>query len=210
MELDQIVADLEKKLFALKLEYEKYFQGESRRAPLRARAEMQKAIEKLVAARVTATSIKHRVQTITNKYYALANFWDRTMGQIEAGTYAPDRFKADLRVGRLSEVLDASRKEEEQKKADWRAARDAEKAPRPATAAPAPETGSPDQRMRKLYGEFIKNRRENGESTAIPYESFLHSIEKQRPELEKKLGKKVDFKIAVENGKTKVKSFSAG
>ncbi len=200
MELDDTIAQLEKKIFALRLEYEKYFKGEARRAPLAARDEVQKSIEKLIGSRVSATGLRFRVQTIANKYYALARFWDRVMAQIEAGTYAPDRFKADLRVGRLSEVLDAARKDSEEKFLEKRAemAQATQRAP------------APDERMRKLYAEFIKLRRETGENTAIPYDSFLKSIEKQRPALEQKLGKKVDFKVTVENGKTKVKSFSAG
>jgi hypothetical protein len=194
------MAQIERQTRELKLEYEKYFTGDARRAPLRERAALQSAMEKLVAARVSSTALKFKVQSVSAHFYSLINHWDRIMAQIEAGTYAPDKFKADLRVGRLSDVVEAAQR-----------AAAGEGKPGGETAAPAPEPAPAEKaaaqaaHLHRLYEEFIASRRATGENTNLAYAAFAHSIEKQRPMLEAKFGRDVELKVVVEDGKAKVK-----
>jgi hypothetical protein len=206
MEVDDALATVETKIRTLKREYEMFFKGEARRAPLGERAKLQKAIEKLQAMHITSTQLKFRLAAVANQFLTLSQHWDRIMLQVEAGTYAPDRFKADLRVGRMSEVRGAA----QQRQVDDSRATPAA-TPKQAPAAlpekpPAPPVTEPDP-TKKLYQEFIDARRGTGEGTNVTYEAFKSSLDKQRPDLEAKLGKKVHFKIVVEDGRTKVKSY---
>ena len=102
MEFNDALIKLEAKLKELKRDYELYFKGDLRREPINDRARMTKAITKLLTMHVANTQLKFRAQTLSNSFHANCRYWDRVVLQIEAGTYRPDIFKADMRVGRFN------------------------------------------------------------------------------------------------------------
>jgi len=188
MKIDEAIDKLEVRLRELKREYELFFMGEARRAPLTERERIRQAIIKLQSVSITNTRLRFKVQTLANHFTSFCGLWDRTMSQMEAGTYRPDRFKADLRVGRVNDI---------QKSAPENA-KDADRSDdKPAAAA---ENG-----LKGLYGQFLDARRSTGEKTEISYDAFKKSVEKQRPQLEAKFGKDMKFKVVVEDGKAKLK-----
>ncbi|NLH47993.1 MAG: hypothetical protein GX444_05240 [Myxococcales bacterium] len=196
MEVKDAIAKIEARIRELKRDYELFFKGDLRRAPLAERHKLQAAIEKLQQVHITNTQIRFKLQTVASQFSSFAHYWDRIMAQIEAGTYAPDRFKADMRVGKLSEVREAAQQSavEESREANRQ----------PAPPAPPKEADG----IKELYRQFVESRRRTGEGADVNFEAFERSIEKQRPALEAKFGGKVQFKVVVEEGKAKIKGFT--
>lgn len=188
MKIDDAINKLEIRLRELKREYELFFMGEARRAPIAERDRIRQAIVKLQSVSITNTRLRFKVQTLANHFTSFCGLWDRTMNQMDAGTYRPDQFKADLRVGRMSDIHKAA--QEGQKEA---------------TRQNQPPAEPPEAALRGLYNQFLEARRSTGEKTEISYDAFKKSVEKQRPQLEAKFGKEMKFKVVVEDGKAKLK-----
>jgi hypothetical protein len=76
--------------------------------------------------------------------------------------------------------------------------------PRPQPAAPVAKQGDD---YRRVYSQFVEARRRNGESTAgLTYETLARSLEQTKDKLrDKTAGKKIDFEVAVKDGKTILK-----
>jgi hypothetical protein len=180
MDIEKAIGKLEGAIRDLKLQYELFFKGEIRRAPFSERQRLHQMVIKLQAMHMTNTQVKFKVKTLASSFLSQCRFWDRIMLQIENGTYRPDRFKAEYRESTRDEKI-------------------AEKAATP------PKTDINERNLRNLYHQFIEARRSTGESTKVSFDAFSNSIEKQKPALEKRLGRDAGFKVVVEGGKTKLK-----
>ncbi|WP_309889838.1 MXAN_5187 C-terminal domain-containing protein [Archangium sp.] len=89
-ECDAIEADLA----ALKVTYEQYFLGMERTPPTRTYEELKKRVERLKNSFVRNTGAKFRVQAVAAKFVSYERLWQRTLLEIENGTYKRDMFKA--------------------------------------------------------------------------------------------------------------------
>ncbi|MCY1073405.1 MXAN_5187 C-terminal domain-containing protein [Archangium lansingense] len=98
-ECDAIEADLA----ALKVTYEFYFMGNERTPPTRAYEDLKKRLERLKASFVRNTAAKFRVQAIATKFATYERLWQRTMQEIENGTYKRDVAKAKRRTQKAPE-----------------------------------------------------------------------------------------------------------
>ena len=80
-------------------------------------------------------------------------------------------------------------------------------APRPAPApAPVRPGDLPEARVRQLYSEYVETKRRQNESTAtITYDAVARTLRESSARLHEKHGKKVDFEVAVRDGKTILK-----
>ncbi|MDP8222889.1 MAG: MXAN_5187 C-terminal domain-containing protein [Candidatus Lernaella stagnicola] len=183
MEIEQAIAQIKKAMFDLRRDYEQFFKGDLRRPPMAERDRVQKILTKLQVMRVTNTQLKFQIQTVGNQFLTYCRLWDRIMAQIETGTYAPDRFKADQRVGRVDDISEKRSK----------------------TGEAPPRAMSNEREMRVLYNQYITARHKTGENTRLSYNAFQRSVEKQRPVIEKRLGRDAAFKVVVEDGRAKVK-----
>ncbi|HEX8793912.1 MAG TPA: MXAN_5187 C-terminal domain-containing protein [Polyangiaceae bacterium] len=81
-------------------------------------------------------------------------------------------------------------------------------APAPAAAA-APRQGGedlPEARVRQIYAQYVEAKRRGNESTAaITYEAVAKSLRESGAKLREKLGKPVDFEVAMKDGKAILK-----
>ena len=89
--------ELEEELAALKVAYEQYFLGNERLAPARAHDDFKKRIMRLKSGMVRNTAAKFRMNSLHNKFLTYERMWQRTLQEIEAGTYKRDLFKAKRR-----------------------------------------------------------------------------------------------------------------
>ena len=177
-EVTLLLNTLEQRIEEVRLAFQMYFEGVERRPPLDKWAKLKSAVRKLVARHIANTQHRFRLQALVARYNSYNGMWERTMSEIEQGRYRPDRFKADLRF--------AGRK--------------------PPTGAPPEGTAPKTDPVRGVYEDFIAKRKQTGESTNIAYEKFAALIERQKPELSKKLGvDRVEFRVVIEDGKAKLK-----
>ena len=88
---------IEAELAALKVSYEHYFMGIDRTPPTRTYEDLKKRVERLKSSFVRNTAAKFRVQAIHSKFVTYERLWQRTMQEIENGTYKRDVAKAKRR-----------------------------------------------------------------------------------------------------------------
>lgn len=183
--LDKLEARIEK----VKVAYQRYFEGLERREPVDERLALQRAVRRLVGRHTGNTQLRYRLQMLVDRFNSYNNMWERMVGQIDAGTFRPHQFRADLRVG----------------PADARKAAASKSTASKGGTSAAKEPGNVEP-LKALYDRFIESRKSTGESTNIPYDKFAGLIEKQRPALESKVGgRPLEFRVVVENGRTKLK-----
>src|SRR5712664_135518 len=84
----------------LQVLYEKYFLGIDRRPPDAQRRQVSEKMRLLKTTQVKNTALKFRIQTLFAKLISFERMWDRTLREMEEGTYKRDVFKAKLRDAR--------------------------------------------------------------------------------------------------------------
>ncbi|MEW5742263.1 MAG: MXAN_5187 C-terminal domain-containing protein [Myxococcota bacterium] len=93
-EVMKLCAELEAELNELKAQYDQHFLGLERLPPTKHHERFKKRVAELKGKFVRQTSVKFRVQQLTAKLTTYERLWDRTLKEIEAGTYSRDLFKA--------------------------------------------------------------------------------------------------------------------
>ena len=91
-------AELEESLASLRAVYEQYFLGNERLPPTRAHDDFRKRLNKLKSGMVRNTAVKFRISSLHNKFLTYERLWQRTLQEIENGTYKRDLFKAKRRT----------------------------------------------------------------------------------------------------------------
>ena len=89
--------ELEEELMALKVTYEQYFMGNERLPPSQAHENFRKRLNRLKTGLVRNTAVKFRISSLHNKFLTYERLWQRTVQEIESGTYKRDLFKARRR-----------------------------------------------------------------------------------------------------------------
>jgi len=172
---------LDEAMSGLQVLYEKYFLGIDRRPPDQERRQVSEKMRLLKTTQVKNTGLKFRIQTMFAKLISFERMWDRTLREIEDGTYKRDVFKAKLRQARQSS--DPQR----------------------------PHSGSPqisDDMIRKLYDTYLVARQRTGESTSgLTYESLASRLRTQVPELmARHKARNIEFKVVIKGGKAVLKA----
>ena len=177
--------ELEESLTNLQVLYEKYFLGIDRRPPDQERKRVSTRLREMRTAPVRNTALKFRVQSMFAKLISFERMWDRTLREIEDGTYKRDVFKAKMHM------KDRTEKPAEKK------------------VAAAPETPQiSDDNLRRLYDTYLVARKRCGEPTdGISYDSVAARIRAQVPQLmQKHKAKNIEFKVVIKGGKAVLKA----
>jgi len=178
-DLDELDTDIT----ALQVLYEKYFLGIDRRPPEQERKRVSTRIRELKEQMIRNTALKFRINTMFAKLLSFERMWDRTLREIEEGTYKRDVFKAKMHMKDRPEKPKAA-----------------------TTSAPPPEIS--DDKMRRIYDTYLVARQRCGEPTdGISYESVASRIRAQVPQLlEKHKAKNIEFKVVIKGGKAILKA----
>jgi hypothetical protein len=174
---------LENKLLQLKLDYDQYFLGSRPREPVMLRGEVQKLIAMYSNTAIQNTALRFKFGSICSRYQAYKRQWLEVLRQIEAGTYARHRFKAELH--------DRERKGEAK--------------PGKGASKQARKTGD------TLFQDYVEACRSCGQDVKGLTPAKLEGIlAKQREQLRGRFGEdEVSFRVAVEDGKAKLKASRA-
>lgn len=172
---------LDEAMSELQVLYEKYFLGLDRRPPDQQRRKVSEKMRLLKTTLVKNTGLKFRVQTMFAKLISFERMWDRTLREIEDGTYKRDLFKAKLRQARQSSEPQRGR-------------------------SASPQIS--DDMIRKLYDTYMVARQRTGESTSgLTYESLASRLRTQVPELmARHKARNIEFKVVIKGGKAVLKA----
>jgi hypothetical protein len=191
-ELEQELEELEINLKRLRIEYEQFFRGSMKREPTVLRGKVQKVITRFVSDPPRNQVIKFRFNSLNARYQTFRQLWGRTMREIEAGTYAPHKFRMKA---------NSEQTQEESKELDKLKRQSDELEGKRESAS-----GSPFDR---LHNALLSARQKTGESTQELTREKLAQLVKRQTELirdQRGADAKVKFRVVIEDNKAKLKA----
>ena len=172
---------LEKSMYILKIEYEKYFMGIEQIEPMRQRDDVKRMIRTLMADNLRNSRQKYRFRQLRARFMSLDNYITRNIVLIERGKHPKMKFRADRREKTKAEALEARKR-------------------RPITQAE-----KEDAAYREVYSRYMKARGKCGQASEMSYESVREVLSRQVRTIKSRYRcNSVKFKVTVEDGKAKV------
>jgi hypothetical protein len=192
----ELVAELEEKLDRLRLLFEKYFLGIDKRPPMEQRAGVQRIIRYLQNKRINQTQVRFQFQTLVGRFNVFDQHWARILRKIEDGTYERDLFKAKLHQAQA-------------RGASPEGATGAEQAEPPAAAA-EPEYGLQEEKIRRVYEDYLAARRQCGEAVeGLTLDRIRATLLREAPKIaQKNQAERVDFQVVIRDGRAILKAVS--
>jgi hypothetical protein len=191
-DLDRFETNIER----LKVEYDQYFLGFTKVPPDKLRQETERMVRNYIGYNPPNTGFRFRAQNLVQRMATYRQLWDRTMQQIEDGTYKRDIFKANLK----------SRAAMEKPKMPAGHAANADDVYEDAEMFEEEAPAKP--KWNSVYEQYVKARSETNEGTkGISYDKLHDVLEKQAAQLMSKYNAKdVEFKVVIEDGKARLKA----
>jgi len=176
--------DMEQALDRLRSKYEQYFIGVERQPPEDEHKRLARQIRIAAESHQPNTAIRFRTQNVKARLVTLEQYWNRTLREIENGTYRRHRFRLKVQQEMAEEAQPQSR---------GAAVVDLEESERASK-----------------YGDVIQNyqklQQKSGQSPADTAK-LAKALDKQERQLRKKLGtNKIEFRVVMEDGKPKLKA----
>lgn len=229
--VDDDLAQIEKDIRQLKIEYEMYFAGGRKRPP----ADTQWRVDTMIkryndrSAEMNSGQRFH-LTNLTSTYAKYQEMWRKKLMQKESGStqrhfgsaaraIAAERARVQADIQRNMRERDALRNPRPAPEPEIEI--DAVTAPAPAAAADARAAELRAQRramnlsdpvremgkVRQLYDMLVETRITNGEGTNTPsLADFERFVKKKTEELQKNGRKEVEYSVGIENGKVKLKA----
>ena len=186
--LHNLLEEFERKMFLLKLQYEKYFSGIERIEPLKEREDVRRFLRDLMQEPMTNTMQKHKYTSLRARFNSLDLYITRNMVMIERGTHPKLKFRANRR--------DQQRKDAEIRRAQMQERRRA-----------FSERQKQDMAYKSAYSTFMEARGKCGQSTDMSYDALKNSLNKQVRMIKSKYKcERVKFRVSIEGGKAKMKA----
>lgn len=185
--------EFEQVIFQLKIEYDKYFNGFERIEPQADRDRARRTLHELEVDCPTNTAQAHKMRALKARFSAYELYWQRNLVQIERGTHPKFKFRAGVKERERAAADEAARKEsaaqqQQQQQQQERARRE-------------------DKAWKTIYDSYLDARRTCGQSTEVQFEVIRDTLKKQVAAIKEKTGcRSVKFRVAVEDGKAKVKA----
>ncbi len=232
--VDDDLAQIEKDIRQLKIEYEMYFAGGRKRPP----ADTQWRVDTMIkryndrSAEMNSGQRFH-LTNLTSTYAKYQEMWRKKLMAKETGAtqrhYGSAARAIEAERARVQSEMQRNVREREALR-NPRSAKpepepeieiDSATAPTPAAAAEARAAQLRDQRralnltdpvkevgkVRELYDVLVETRIKNGEGTNNPsLADFERFVQKKTEELQRKGGKEIGYSVGVENGKVKLKA----
>ena len=182
--IDEDLQELEIKLQRLKIEYEQYFRGVLKREPRLLRGDVQRIIQTYI--NQPPTNVRHRFKFngLCSRFQAYRQLWERTLREIEEGTYQGHLFRS-----RLNEHESGTAK---------------------AQPAPVPRKGRrrDGPNVDKLYEALTEARRRTGEGTGkLTREKLDRTVSRQMDEIRRKHPTaKVRFSVVIEGSRARLRA----
>jgi ferredoxin-NADP reductase len=185
--IDEDLQVLDARMKTLKLDYEQYFLGSRPRAPTQLRGDVQKMVAYYANVPIQNTALRFKFNNLRARYFTFKRHWDETIRKIEEGTYERHVFKADLHDRERAERMKGRKKGAA---AEGKAA--------------APEVLGGNA----LFDAYRTAREECGQGTkGLTPEQFDKMLKTQEAAIRTKYKcEKVNFRVVVEDGKTKLKA----
>jgi hypothetical protein len=228
------IGEMERKLDRLRGLYESFFMGVERAPPNVARREMNRLMVEMQQEPIGNHSLRFRFQSMIQRWVLMTAYWNRTLREIESGTFRRDVARAQRHLAEKGRALTEQEAiaigipagrarafaERQQKMQALRQGRPAARAsspslaaePAPAVPRPAPAAAVPgvdDGAIEAVYRRYAEaHRRANDPRPALTLEKIRERLSVQIPRvLAEKNCRRVTLDVAVEDGKVKLKAW---
>lgn len=222
--IERELNDLERGITSLRIEYERFFGGELKRAPVMSRRAIEEALRRLGNAEIDKAAERFRLQSLQSRYNSFAELWEKRMLAREEGHSGPVRRLATVRVETTEKKGPDAAPKPKAAAASAAAAPDiaallaaAESAVASRTA-PAAVTSSPDApaassvkpRSRvdftPLFKRYVAARKALGEDVSrLQYEKFEEAVRRQADEIRQKTGSsRLVFEVQTVDGRVRL------
>lgn len=213
-------AAIENQLEALSHLYEQYFVGVERTAPLKKHEQLRARFDHLKSTFNRTTAYQFRVQNLGSRLLAFERLWQRTLQEMENGTYRRDLFKVRLRSKRRGSSRSESMAERKERPpnevtaespgqpANESPTESPKKAPPPAAAPTVVSSELSEAKLRTIYDAYLSAKKRCSEDVSqLSFEGMAAKLRKQVPHLmEKHKVRSVEFKIVIKDGKAILKA----
>jgi hypothetical protein len=224
--VDARLEEMERKMDRLRVLYENFFMGIDRTPPNVPRRELNRLMLEMQQTPVRNATMRFRFQTLQQRWVLLTTYWNRTLREIEMGTYRRDLDRANrhlasrggapmtedeaLRLG-----IPAARAKAFVARHNQQAAARAGTAtpsaappttPRPAAAAALP--GLRDGALEDFYQRYVKAHTEaTGGAPKASLEQMRAKLQQDLPKiLAQQNCARVELDIAVDGGKVRLRA----
>jgi hypothetical protein len=226
------IGEMERKLDRLRGLYESFFMGVERAPPNVPRRELNRLILEMQQEPIGNASLRFRFQAITQRWVLLTAYWNRTLREIESGTYRRDVARAQRHLAEKGRALTEQEAiaigipagrakafvERQQKMQAYREGRAAARAGAPApspggaaASAPRPESipGVSDPDIESVYRRYMEaHRKIQDPRPALSLDKIRERLRLQIPKvLADKNCRRVTLDVAVEDGKVRLKAW---
>ena len=197
------IKNFEQQMDKLHVAYEKYFIGAEKKPPSEDRARLNAQFIRMTDSMTTRTSDKFMLENIRQKWGSYRMYWDRTLREIEEGTYRRHIQRDQLRK-KLNDEFEEI--EKASKKGGGTGAFDLSQGVESGVKKPAaPAKPAAGAAAARPYEDVFTAYRKAGQN--VSYDKLQESLAKQEAQLKQKFGaKRIDFKVVVEDGKPKIKA----
>ena len=188
MRINNMLDEFERKIFLLKIQYEKYFSGFERIEPMKEREDLRRFVRDFMQESITNTMQKHKFTSLRARYNSLELYLTRNLVQIERGTHPKMKFRTAMRESQRRDA-DLMRAQREERRKGFS------------------ERRKQDLAYRTAFDHFIDARKKCGQSTEISYDAMKSSLSKQVRMIKSKFKcERVKFRVSIEGGRAKMKA----
>jgi hypothetical protein len=97
--------EMERKIDRLRALYETFFSGVDRQPPNAPRRELNRMMLETQQIQIRNAALRFRFQSLSQKWTLMTTYWNRTLREIEAGTYRKDVAKVSRRLAQKGSPL---------------------------------------------------------------------------------------------------------
>lgn len=112
-EITALITQLEQRIDKLKQLYERYFIGVDRKPPMALHHQVVREVLELDQLYIGNTALKFRARTLHQRFTTFTTYWNRTLRQIEEGTYHRDRSRAQRRENQRARQQQQAQEQEQ-------------------------------------------------------------------------------------------------
>ena len=97
--------EMERKIDRLRAIYETFFSGVERQPPNAPRRELNRLMLEMQQVQIRNAALRFRFQSLSQRWTLMTTYWNRTLREIEAGTYRKDVAKVSRRLAQKGAPL---------------------------------------------------------------------------------------------------------
>lgn len=190
--IDDELGQIERDIRTLKIEYEQYFGGGRKRPPNDTQWRLETLIRRYAERAGDLTyGQRFRYNNLTQTYAKYQDMWRKKLAQKETGAQ-------QRHFGAAAKAIQAARRANEPHSPGGLAAHEEKSG----------ANGDHERaRIHELYRKLIEARAQTGEEAGAPtLKDFERFVEQKTRELQKKGAQQVEFTVAVEDGRVKLKA----